>query len=78
MQLYERGASEECVAGYVRRWLIWVKSGVDIDLREVVLGFCGGVVDGVYEGFVLGFCRWVLFLFCWVFFLIYRVVKIII
>ena len=52
MQLYERGASEECVAGYVRRWLIWVKSGVEIDLREVVLGFCGGVVDGVYEGFV--------------------------
>ena len=52
MQLYERGASKECVAGYVRRWLIWVKSGVEIDLREVVLGFCGGVVDGVYEGFV--------------------------
>ena len=49
MQLYERGASEECVAGYVRRWLIWVRSGVEIDLREVVLGFCG---DGVYAGFV--------------------------
>ena len=53
MQLYEQGASKECVAGYVRRLLIWVRSGVEIDLREVVLGFLG---DGDFDGvFVVGF-----------------------
>ncbi|KZN33786.1 hypothetical protein N474_16285 [Pseudoalteromonas luteoviolacea CPMOR-2] len=33
-QLYELGASPECIAGYVTRWLRWVKSGVTIALEQ--------------------------------------------
>ena len=62
-QLYEQNASVECVAGYVKRWLVWVRSGVEIDLGKVVeqgavseMGrefgeLFGG--DGVYCGFLV-------------------------
>ncbi|NRB64954.1 MAG: hypothetical protein HRU40_18350, partial [Saprospiraceae bacterium] len=42
-QLYEQNASKECIAGYVKRWLIWVRSGVDIDLMGVVRMFLDGL-----------------------------------
>ena len=35
-QLYEQNASKECVAGYVKRWLVWVRSGVEIELGVVI------------------------------------------
>jgi len=35
-QLYEHGASQESIAGYVKRWLVWVKSGVKINLNNVI------------------------------------------
>jgi hypothetical protein len=37
--LYEQGASEECIGGYVESWLRWVGSGVSIDLVEALKGF---------------------------------------
>ncbi|MEE8060080.1 MAG: hypothetical protein V3T17_19945, partial [Pseudomonadales bacterium] len=38
-RLYEQGASQECIGEYVRRWLIWVGSGVDVAISEAVRGF---------------------------------------
>ncbi len=35
-QLYEQGASQESIAGYVKRWLVWVRSGVKINLKTVI------------------------------------------
>ena len=35
-QLYEQGVSFGDIAGYVKRWLVWVRSGVEIDLGVVV------------------------------------------
>lgn len=37
-QLYEQGASNESIAGYVKRWLVWVRSGVEIDLKKALSG----------------------------------------
>jgi len=35
-QLYEQGASQETIAKYVNHWLVWVRSGVEIDLTTVI------------------------------------------
>ncbi|MEM6406563.1 MAG: hypothetical protein AAF669_08265 [Pseudomonadota bacterium] len=35
-QLYEQHASPKAVAAYVHRWLIWLRSSVDIDLSTVL------------------------------------------
>lgn len=35
-QLYEQGASKERIAKYVKHWLVWVRSGVEIDLIAVI------------------------------------------
>ena len=35
-QLYEQGASFERIAKYVKHWLVWVRSGVEIDLTTVI------------------------------------------
>ena len=35
-QLYEQGAQESRIAEYVKHWLQWVRSGVDIDLDDVL------------------------------------------
>ena len=35
-QLYEQGASQESIAKYVKHWLVWVRSGVEIDLTTVI------------------------------------------
>lgn len=35
-QLYEQGAAVNRIAEYVKHWLQWVRSGVDIDLDEVL------------------------------------------
>ena len=35
-QLYEQHATMDCLAEYVKRWLIWLRSGVDIDLRRAL------------------------------------------
>ena len=43
-QLYEQGAEKSRIAEYVKRWLIWVKSGVVIDLGTVVGLEAGGAV----------------------------------
>jgi len=37
-QLYEQHASQRAVAEYVRRWLIWLRSGVDIDVMRALKG----------------------------------------
>lgn len=37
-QLYEQGASKESVGEYVKRWLRWVKSGVELDIAEAIKG----------------------------------------
>ncbi len=51
-QLYEQGASQDCIAGYVKRWLCWVRSGVKIDLKQMISGFKSRVKDlGVYSRF---------------------------
>ncbi|NQZ63566.1 reverse transcriptase/maturase family protein [Crocosphaera sp.] len=49
-QLYERGASKECVAGYVKRWLVWVRSGVEICVEDVVEQVLGSEMACVFEG----------------------------
>ncbi len=36
-QLYEQGASRERIADYVRRWLIWVKSGLNRQMMGALL-----------------------------------------
>ena len=51
--LYERGVSVGDIAGYVKRWLVWVKGGVEIDLRWVVeVGLGSGVAKEL--GLVMG------------------------
>ena len=48
-RLYGQNASVECVAGYVKRWLVWVRSGVEIELRAAVEGLVGvDLVDELY------------------------------
>jgi hypothetical protein len=44
-QLYEQDASQECIAGYVKRWLSWVSSGVKIDLEQIISEFKNNVDD---------------------------------
>jgi len=52
-QLYEQGASQEDIGGYIKRWLCWVRSGVEIDLERVVGGFDIRVDEA---GFYKQFC----------------------
>ena len=42
-QLYEQNVTEKRIAEYVKRWLIWVRSGVDIDLMGAVRMFVDGL-----------------------------------
>jgi len=35
-QLYEQGATATRIAEYVKHWLQWVRSGVEIELRKVI------------------------------------------
>ena len=42
LRLYEQGASEDVVKGYVKRWLVWVRSGVVIDMNAVLADQVGG------------------------------------
>ena len=37
-QLYEQNASRECIAGDVKRWVTWVRSGVEIELKKALAG----------------------------------------
>ncbi len=55
-QLYERGASDGCIAGYVKRWLVWVKGGVVINLEDVVrVGLGSEMAREIGRGFGLDF-----------------------
>ena len=53
-QLYEQGVCVADIAEYVRRWLIWLKSGVSIDLKQVLTRFVGWADDAELYGGVLG------------------------
>ena len=35
-QLYEQGAKHKRIAEYTKRWLIWVRSGVTVNLQQLV------------------------------------------
>lgn len=53
-QLYEQDASDESIAGYVKRWLVWVRSGVEIDVARAIEGIkCLHGAEGLY-GDVVG------------------------
>ena len=52
-QLYEQNVSKERIAEYVKRWSIWVRSGVEIDLKAVIEGLSKAhLVDGLYGEWV--------------------------
>ncbi|MCL1123195.1 hypothetical protein [Shewanella surugensis] len=36
LRLYEQNACETLIAEYVKHWLVWVRSGVEIDLKQVI------------------------------------------
>lgn len=48
LRLYEQGASEDVVKGYVKRWLVWVRSGVEMDFGLDVR--LKGYLDGIGVG----------------------------
>ena len=47
LQLYEQGASQECIEEYVQRWLLWLRSGVEIDLSQALDGLVCRVPGGI-------------------------------
>ncbi|MBB1487173.1 reverse transcriptase domain-containing protein [Oceanospirillum sediminis] len=62
LRLYEQGASWDRIAEYVKHWLVWVRSGVSIDLGKVISEALGSdmgqrllrlmPIDAVYRKYV--------------------------
>ncbi|NEP04464.1 MAG: hypothetical protein F6K25_04245 [Okeania sp. SIO2G4] len=47
-RLYEQNATASRIEEYARRWLIWVRSGVQrVELTEIVRGLTRNVVNNV-------------------------------
>jgi len=61
-QLYQQGAKESRIAEYVKHWLQWVRSGVEIDLDDVLRLFDRVSLGGRLKGRVFGVREFLLWL----------------